>query len=83
MVELVRVKDKYTGHHYTIPRSALQDDRHSLVTSKTDPAVDRNGDPTPPKFNIGPMDSHRADEKPARATTKAAKAATEANKEAN
>ena len=65
-MQLVRVKDRLTGHHYTIPASAITD-RHTLVNSKTDPAVDRDGRPMPPKFNI---------------TTKATKATTEATKEA-
>lgn len=52
MPELIRVKDKSTGHHYTIPASNLDPDRHQKVTSKTDPATDRQGRPREPKFAI-------------------------------
>lgn len=52
MPELIRVKDKSTGHHYTIPAAIFDPDRHRKVVSKTDPATDRQGRPREPKFAI-------------------------------
>lgn len=49
--EFVRVRDRNTGHHYTIVVDAITPD-HELVASPTDPAVDAHGRPTEPKFNI-------------------------------
>lgn len=50
MSNLIRVSDNLTGHHYTIPQTGFDEARHQLVTHDTDPAVDRDGRPRPPKF---------------------------------
>lgn len=48
---LVRVRDSLTGHHYTIEEAVVEADpkRYRKVKS---PAVDHQGRPVPPKFNI-------------------------------
>lgn len=47
--ELVRVRDKATGHHYSIPAAAFDTERHAPLKSD---AVDVNGYPLPPKYRI-------------------------------
>ena len=47
--ELVRVRDKATGHHYSIPAASFDAERHAALKSD---AVDANGYPLPPKYRI-------------------------------
>jgi len=46
MTELVRVRDKETGHEYSVSRVR----KHQEQVDK--PAADKNGNPLPPKHNI-------------------------------
>ena len=48
-IDMVRVRDKATGHHYTIRAASLNPEKHEPVKS---PAVDRNGYPIPPKHRL-------------------------------
>lgn len=47
MPEYVRVRWRETGHHSTIAAHRFDPERHSKLKS---PAVDRNGEPIPPKY---------------------------------
>lgn len=55
MPEYVRVKDKSTGHKFSIIASAAQDEDAYQVL-KAD-AVDTNGEPLPPEFNTESLSS--------------------------
>lgn len=46
-MSLVRVRDKITGHQYTIHESQFAADRHEETGG---PAADANGVPTPPSY---------------------------------
>lgn len=76
MPELVRVSDKLTGHHYTVPRTVADSDpgRYRVLKSA---AVDVNGAPVPPKPSI-----RKTTSAPAEATADLAADTTEAIKEA-
>ena len=54
--ELVRVRDKATVHHITIPAAAYDAEKYAPLKSD---AVDVNGYPLPPKFRIA--SARRAD----------------------
>ena len=69
--QVVRVRDKATGHHYTLRADGLDADKHAPLKSD---AVDANGYPLPPKY--------RAAKATPATTTKAPEATTEATKEA-
>ena len=45
----IRVSDKRTGHQYTVAKRAFLREFHTVINS---PAVDRNGDPRPPKHKV-------------------------------
>lgn len=47
MTEYVRVRDKATGHEYTIPAARFDSEAH-VKTDK--PALDAHGEPAPTKF---------------------------------
>lgn len=47
MATFVRVKDKTTGHTYSIADTAVDSDQHTVL--KAD-AVDTNGRPLPPEY---------------------------------
>lgn len=47
-IEYIRVKDKDTGHKYTIVASAL-DEEHQQVLKQD--ALDHNDNPLPPEFS--------------------------------
>ena len=49
MTDYVRVRDKETGHHYSVPRSRF-DATPELWQELKQPATDRGGMPLPPKF---------------------------------
>jgi hypothetical protein len=49
MPDYVRVRDKETGHHYTITRERY-DRTPELWQELKQPATTRNGDPLPPKY---------------------------------
>ena len=68
--QVARVRDKATGHHYTIRADGFDADKHAPLKSD---AVDRNGYPLPPKFRVA---------KATPAATTAPEATTEAKKEA-
>ena len=68
--QVARVRDKATGHHYTIRAHGFDADKHAPLKSD---AVDANGYPLPPKFRVA---------KATPATTQAPEATTEATKEA-
>lgn len=67
MTDYVRVRDKETGHHYSLPRDRF-DSSPDLWTELKQDATDSAGDPLPPKYKT----SVSAD-----SDTKAAKPATE------
>lgn len=46
MTDYIRVRDKSTGHEYTIPATRLVDG----LTVIDKPALDRSGDPAPVKY---------------------------------
>lgn len=48
MPEYVRVKDKSTGHHYSVIASAFDD---SAMTKLKQDAVNTAGEPLPPEFH--------------------------------
>ena len=50
MPEYVRVRDKSTGHHLSIPRSQFERESDGWQELKQD-AVDSAGDPLPPKHH--------------------------------
>lgn len=50
MPEWIRVKDKETGHHYTVAH--VDTSRHEVL--KDHKAVDANGRPLPTKHNVNP-----------------------------
>lgn len=83
MTEYVTVKDSETGHHFTIPAGAVEAlGDHLTVVAEGDEAVDRNGNPHPPKPHLPLGDDNP--NVPAGRRGKAPEAAnTEANKEAN
>ena len=68
--QVARVRDKATGHHYTIRAAGFDADKHAPLKSD---AVDANGYPLPPKYRVA---------KATKATTTAPEATTEAKKEA-
>lgn len=41
MTDFIRVRDKQTGHEYTIPSLRFDDEAHTILDK---PAVDRHGD---------------------------------------
>lgn len=47
MPEYLRVRDKATGHEYTIPEARLNEKGHTVLDK---PALDNHGDPAAPKF---------------------------------
>lgn len=47
MTEFVRVRDKATGHHYSMPVSGFDPDE---VAELKQAATDSAGDPLPPKY---------------------------------
>lgn len=49
MPEFVRVKDKETGHHYSVSRERF-DRSPDLWQELKQPATDSAGDPLPPKY---------------------------------
>lgn len=49
MIEFVRVRDKETGHHYSVPRARFEVKRE-LWQELKQPATDGGGAPLPPKF---------------------------------
>ena len=49
MAEYVRVRDKETGHHYTVTR-ARYDRTPDLWQELKQPATNSVGDPLPPKY---------------------------------
>lgn len=48
MAKLIRVRDKVTGHHYSIGEKAVDKERHEVLSR---PAVNARGDALNPKFN--------------------------------
>ena len=50
MTDFVRVRDKETGHHYSVPRSRFVA-TPELWQELKQPATDRGGDPLPPKYH--------------------------------
>lgn len=52
-IKWVRVKDKRTGHEYTLAERAVREEHHEILDK---PAVKRNGKPLPatPKRNLEP-----------------------------
>ena len=50
MTEYVRVRDKETGHHYSLPRERY-DQSPDLWQALKQPATDAGGDPLPPKYH--------------------------------
>ena len=58
MAEYVRVRWKATGHQSSIPIHRFDAERH---TNLKRPAVDRNGEPLPPKYKT-PVSPKAADE---------------------
>ena len=57
-VELYRVRDNTTGHHYTIGAAAYDPEAHTILDR---PAFDRMGQPLPPKFSTTPAVEHDED----------------------
>lgn len=49
MTDYVRVRDKETGHHYSVPRSRFEAKRE-LFQELKQPATDGGGSPLPPKY---------------------------------
>lgn len=49
MADYVRVRDKETGHHYTVSRDRYER-TPDLWQELKQPATDSAGDPLPPKF---------------------------------
>ena len=49
MAEYVRVRDKETGHHYSVTRARLERSPELFAELKQ-PATHPNGTPLPPKF---------------------------------
>lgn len=49
MTDYVRVRDKETGHHVSIPRAQFEHEGSVWAELKQD-AVDAGGEPLPPKF---------------------------------
>lgn len=47
MSEFVRVRDKVTGHHFSMPVSGFDPDE---VVELKQPATNSDGDPLPPKY---------------------------------
>lgn len=60
----VRVKDKVTGHEYSVRTSAVDNDRHDVIDK---PAFDESFDPLPAKPNVpkGDAKNHREAPRPA------------------
>lgn len=48
MTKWVRVKDKMTGHEYTVAR--VNESLHEVLEDK--PATSKNGRPLPPKYHV-------------------------------
>lgn len=85
MSEFVRVRDKDTGHHYTVSRERF-DQNPDLWQELKQPALGNDGLPRPPKYRVDLGESAAAsaqmdaptkpvDKKAATATTKTAKSA--------
>lgn len=49
MPKFVRVRDKVTGHQFTIAEAAVRDDKHDVLKDKD--AVNKQGKPLPAKPN--------------------------------
>lgn len=52
--DLVRVKHRETGHHYTVSRAHAAANTSTLQVLDGAPALDANGRPLPPKTHLDP-----------------------------
>lgn len=75
MPDFVRVKDTVTGHEYNVAESAVDAERHNVLSKS---AYDHNGDlvPDKPNFPKGSAKSTRASAAPSQPSTPASEPTT-------
>lgn len=58
-MEYTRVRDRSTGHHYSVISSAVHPTAHEVLD---EPAVDVSGTPLPPEYSASPSAAESSNE---------------------